>query len=312
MSNNQYRPRLNDADRAKLAQIRGVDASVIGKRPRLSKSEFDAIRTPVKEDPIISKIRDTFSDKELRILSEVKRPHVVLDNISFSGKKFKIGVIGDTHFGSIYTEPDKTIAAFREFEKQGCTMILHTGDVTEGMSNRPDHIFQCSHIGYHAQREHAIDVLSKTKLPIYAIDGNHDRWFAKINGALIVKDICDRLPHCHFIGHDEGDLDIGGVKVRLWHGEDSSSYAVSYRIQKLVESFTGGDKPAVLFCGHTHKQGYFFDRNIHCVSTGALQSQSKWMRSKRLASHVGFHIVEMVTDNKEVKSFSVKFYPYYK
>lgn len=126
-----------------------------------------------------------------------------------------------------------------------------------------------------------------------------------------VKDVANRLTNVHFLGHDEGDLILNGTRWRLWHGEDGSNYATSYRLQKIVESFTGGEKPNVLLTGHTHKQGYFFDRNIHVVSGGALCRQSAWMRSKKLANHAGFHIIRATISEGEIKRFSPTWYPFY-
>jgi hypothetical protein len=90
-----------------------------------------------------------------------------------------------------------------------------------------------------------------------------------------------------------------------------NSYAVSYRMQKLIESFTGGSKPNVLLMGHSHKQGYFFDRHIHAVSGGALSTQSKWMRSKRMANHAGYHFITMRVDADGVRSFTLTWTPFY-
>ncbi len=90
-----------------------------------------------------------------------------------------------------------------------------------------------------------------------------------------------------------------------------NSYAISYRIQKLIESITGGDKPNVLLMGHAHKQGYFFDRHIHAVSGGAMCTQSKWMRSKRMANHAGYHFITIRVDDNGVAEFTLMFRPFY-
>lgn len=91
-----------------------------------------------------------------------------------------------------------------------------------------------------------------------------------------------------------------------------NSYATSYRIQKLIEAFQGGEKPNVLLMGHSHKQGYFFDRNIHAVSGGAMSTQSKWMRSKRMANHSGYHFVTIrVDETGGVGEFNLSFRPFY-
>lgn len=86
----------------------------------------------------------------------------------------------------------------------------------------------------------------------------------------------------------------------------------SYRIQKIIESFYGGEKPNVLIAGHVHKQGYFFERNVHAFSAATLQKQSKWMRGKRLQAHTGFWILKVTIDENGVNSITSTFYPFYK
>jgi predicted phosphodiesterase len=232
--------------------------------------------------------------------------------IDFDGDEVCIAFVTDTHIGSKYFEKSMWESFLIECEKQGVEMILHAGDLIEGMSGRPDHVYSLEHVGFSAQMDYATECLGMTDIPIKAIDGNHDRWGIKSGGVMCVKDIASRLDHVEFLGHDEGDVVINGSIWRLWHGEDGSSYSTSYRLQKLLESLTGGTKPSVLLAGHVHKQGYFFERNVHAVSGGALSLQSSWMRSKRLANHTGFHIIRASIKDGEIVSFSPTWYPFYR
>ena len=269
----------------------------------------------MSSNAVLRQIRERYTDKELLAIAKsgapTNRPIIPIHN--FEGQEIIIGGITDTHLGSTFTNPDFIKEAFDMFDKENVDMVCHSGDVTEGMSHRPGHIFELSHIGYDAQKEHAIEILKQwDKTPFYMIDGNHDRWFRNSNGALIVKDICDAIPNAEFLGHDEGDIKLSkNAKLKLWHGEDSSSYAISYRLQKIIESFTGGEKPSALLAGHVHKAGYFYIRHVHCFSGGAIQSQSKWMRSKRIASHSGFWIYKLTINNKGIARCAGEFFPFY-
>lgn len=277
-----------------------------GKRPAKSVTAID--------NSDINKIAERYTRAELHAIANGGMTMQTKDKILIEPTKsvYRIGVITDTHYGSKYTNPDLTLCAFQEFAKAGVDAIFHCGDVTEGMSNRPGHVYECTHIGYEAQRDHAIDVLSQwTETPIYMIDGNHDRWFQQACGAHIVSDICDSIDNAEFLGHDEGDICVGPVSIKLWHGQDGSSYAFSYRVQKIVESFTGGEKPNVFLCGHTHKALYVYDRHVHCLSAGSMQAQSKWMRSNRHASHTGFWTAEIGIGKSGVTHFSPRWIPAY-
>ena len=269
----------------------------------------------VSQSSVLKQIGELYSDKELRAIASGARiipGQAKVPVINLKGERTRIGVMGDVHFGSKYCLYEGVEEAFKEFEKEKVDIVCQVGDLTEGMSNRPGHIYELSHLGYYQQKKVAIEYMSKCPVPLYIIDGNHDRWFIKSNGARIVPDICDNIEHATFLGHDEGNLALGdAASLRMWHGEDGSSYAVSYRIQKIVESLTGGQKPNVMFFGHVHKCTYLFDRHIHCYSAGAFQRQTAWMRGKRLSSHTGFWIVDIYVNKTGVAKTTGTWYPFY-
>ena len=269
----------------------------------------------VSQSSVLKQIGELYSDKELRAIASGARiipGQTKMPVVNLKGDRTRIGLMGDIHFGSKYCLYDLVYKAFKEFEKEKVDIVCQVGDLTEGMSNRPGHIYELSHLGYHEQKKVAIKYMKRCPAPLYMIDGNHDRWFIKSNGALIVPDVCDSIEHATFLGHDEGDLALGdAATVRLWHGEDGSSYAVSYRIQKIVESLTGGQKPNVMLLGHVHKSTYLFDRHIHCYSAGAFQRQTAWMRGKRLSSHTGFWILDIYVNDTGVSKTTGTWYPFY-
>jgi predicted phosphodiesterase len=266
------------------------------------------------DDKIIKQLRERFSPDELRRLlssSHFSNKGSKVQH-SFSGKSIRFGYFTDPHLGSIYTDVDRIYEMFKMFRGEGVEFIALSGDIFEGLSHRAGHCYECSHLGYSKQIDHGREVFAKwTDTPIYAIDGNHDRWYIKSNGAFIGEELARDIDNFTFLGHDEGDIDLGSVTIKLWHGEDGSSYAYSYRVQKIIESLTGGEKPNVLLCGHTHKAFYVFDRHVHCVSGGAMQKQSKWMRAKRAQSHTGFWIIDMVINDGGVARFKPEWFPLY-
>ena len=295
----------------KASEILGLKPSSVRREVRRAK----AMGLDVSKSRALQEISEHYTPTELQAIAKGAR---VLPGqsstpvVNFNGDRTRIGVMGDVHFGSKYCLYELVDKAFKEFEKQDCDIVAQCGDLCEGMSNRPGQIYELSHLGYHEQKKVAIEYMSRCPRPLYMIDGNHDRWFIKSNGALIVPDICDAIEHATFLGHDEGNISLGdAATVRLWHGEDGSSYAVSYRIQKIVESLTGGQKPNVMLLGHVHKSMYLFDRNIHCYSAGAFQRQTSWMRGKRLSSHTGFWIVDIYVNDNGVSKTTGTWYPFY-
>lgn len=267
-------------------------------------------------DDTVGRMCDKFTPEQLSHLLEMDmghKPYPVVKG-SFDGETVKYLALGDDHIGSIHFDPRNLLSAFEEAEKQGCQFLINTGDIIEGHSGRPGHVYECNFIGYGAQKKEAIRLYSEWKKPAYIIAGNHANWInTKQDAGLdVVEDICAALPNASYLGTHEGYIDINGARIGILHGEDASgSYAYSYRLQKIAEMYTGGTKPSCCFTGHSHKSMYCFTRNIHMVSTGAMQYQSSFMRNKRIPCHTGFWIIEMTTRNSEVIRFSPTWYPIY-
>lgn len=294
----------------KAAELLSVKPNTLARRIREAKER--GIYT--EKSRYLDKISEQYSEKELQAISAGGRvapgqPKVPI--VSFEGERIRIGALTDTHLGSIYTNPDYVYQAFEEFKEAGVDFITHSGDVVDGMSNRKDHIYFLSHLGYSKQKEHAVEVFSQCPAKLYMIDGNHDRWFVKSAGAYIVKDICDEIGAV-YLGQDEGDISLKGkATLKLWHGEDGNSYALSYRLQKIIESFSGGEKPALLLAGHTHKSLYIFERFVHTYSIGTMQAQTKWMHGKRIAAHLGFWILDIWVGKSGITKTTGTWYPFY-
>jgi len=295
----------------------GMARSTISRRRREAKNalrETDQPEVSGIDERTIQQIMDRYTPKELQLLAKGTILGEHTDDVmihDFNGDVVTIGVLSDTHLGSKYTNPDHVQAAFDEFAGAEIDHLFMTGDITEGVSSRQGHPYECSHLGVDAQYHHAVQVLGQWDgCPIDMISGNHDAWSHKAVGHDVVERIADAIG-ANYLGYDEGDVMIGAAKFRLWHGQDGSSYAHSYRLQKVVEAFTGGDKPHVLIAGHVHKMGYWMDRHVHCVSAGCIQKQTRWMRGKRLAAHAGFWILEATLNEKGVAHLATEWFPFY-
>ena len=92
-----------------------------------------------------------------------------------------------------------------------------------------------------------------------------------------------------------------------------NSYALSYTLQKTIDAMSGGEKPNILINGHHHKMIYLFYRNIHAIEAATFQSQTAWMRGKRLPAHMGGWIYQVhVDDEGTIQRCGAEFFPFYK
>lgn len=273
----------------------------------------------IVQDPLLDKLRERYTDEELKRIAKgqgIEKNHIPFPEIHLKGKHHKFVVMSDTHIGSKYSpvEWHDVVAEFVNDKANGVEAILHAGDLVEGFTSRRagTQVYELTDIGFEAQKEAAIELMSKYNVPIYLISGNHDMYFNEYAGANICKAVAEAVPNIEYIGHDSADIDVDGCKVRLFHGGDgSNSYAVSYRLQKLVESYTGGQKPNILIAGHVHKFCFIFERHIFAISAPCMQSQTSWMRGKKLAAHTGFLVLEFDTYEGGVANLSVQLFPFY-
>jgi DNA polymerase II small subunit/DNA polymerase delta subunit B len=233
--------------------------------------------------------------------------------LNIGSKKFYYAYFSDSHIGHKEFKPQVYEQMLRLITKYKPDFVFNMGDTLEGMSNRPGHIYELSHIGFSQQFNYAKELLSQIEIPIYGIDGNHDGWYEqKSNIGIIVGEELQRtIPNYNNLGQMEGDLNIDGIQIKLFHGNDGSAYATSYKLQKLIESFSGGEKPQIVHSGHYHKSLYMFLRNVHGLESGTLCGQSKFMRGKKLQAHVGFGFIKVYHDGKSITRFNHEFVPYY-
>ena len=102
------------------------------------------------------------------------------------------------------------------------------------------------------------------------ITGNHDASMIKLAGANIGAMIASRRGDMRYLGQDSAVIQLtDSCTLELRHPGDGTAYAISYKIQKMIEAMSGGEKPNILAIGHYHKQEYQFYRNVHAIQTAA-------------------------------------------
>lgn len=191
----------------------------------------------------------------------------------------KLLLISDTHLASKYDRLDILRYLYKKAEERGINYVLHSGDLCEGVSGRPQQLYELKECSYTGQRDYVVKNYPKSNIPTYICSGNHDLWWIKKCGADIVKDICERREDLHYLGSDCEDLRIGKLRVRLYHGNGGSAYAKSYKVQKYLDSIPVEERPHILQTGHTHNAFYMKQGNTHCFQTSCLQDLTPFERS---------------------------------
>lgn len=210
----------------------------------------------------------------------------------------KLLLLSDTHLASKYDRLDILRYLYDEADKNGINYILHSGDLTEGLSGRPQQIYELKECSYTGQRDYVIDKYPKSNIPTYLISGNHDLWWIKQCGADICQDIANHRDDITYLGSDCEDLKIGKLKIRMRHGSGGSSYARSYKLQKYLDSVPMEERPHILQTGHIHQSFYMKQGETHCFQTSCLQDLTPFERSMGFSNDKSVWWVDVYMNDK--------------
>lgn len=219
------------------------------------------------------------------------------------------GACGDSHMCSKQERLDVLHDLYRVYDANGIKTVLHTGNYIDGEARFNKHELivhgldaQLAYMGEHYPQKAGI----KTRM----VSGDdHEGWYAQREGVDIgryMESVMKRGGR-----HDISNLGYMECFVPLKHkttGKTSmvhvihpgggSAYAISYTSQKQIESYEGGEKPAIALIGHYHKAEHLESRNIHAFQTGCTQDQTVFMRKKKLVAMIGGWII-MARQNPE-------------
>jgi len=243
-------------------------------------------------------------------LAAVPEPHTSPEpggwhrlKIKDRGDGWKVfGFVSDTHLCSKHYRPDVLKALYSWFAREGVSEVFHGGNWIEGQAKLNQH--DVAVFGLDAQLRFFIEQYPQEKgiTTHYIAGDDHEGWYQQrevfsIGEALQSKAHSMGRRDLHYLGYVEADVELAGSRgsavMRIMHGGGGSAYAISYRPQKIVESWTGGEKASVLLLGHYHKISYNLTRNVHVVQGGCTADQSIFMRKKSIEAHVGGCLVRL-------------------
>lgn len=229
--------------------------------------------------------------------------------VSDSDNTYTFGFIGDTHLGSKYERLDVLNTLYDVFQIEGITKVFHQGNWVDGECRLNRHDIHTH--GIDSQCDYLIkNYPQRDGITTYAITGDdHEGWWAKDNGidvGMVLENKMRNAGREDWVntGYMEAYIPLVNANTRKrkyllsMHPGGGSAYAISYRPQKIVEAFGGGDKPSVLLIGHYHKMSYNLIRGVHTIQSGCTQDQGVFMRKKGLEAHVGGGICKLSQDPK--------------
>ncbi|MGE0737452.1 MAG: helix-turn-helix domain-containing protein [Alphaproteobacteria bacterium] len=237
---------------------------------------------------------------------------------------YLFGAVSDNHLGSKYERLDVLHDLYDRFAARGITRVFNAGNWIDGEARFNK--FDIHTHGMDAQLAYlAKHYPQRPGITTYAVTGDdHEGWYAQREGVDIgryaerVMRAAGRTDWVN-LGYMEAHVSLVNAKtgaravMAVVHPGGGSAYALSYSIQKTIESLDGGEKPAVGLYGHYHKQWAGNIRNVWCLQTGCTEDQTPFMRKKKLEAHVGGAIVELEQDARSgaIVGFTPKMIRYF-
>jgi hypothetical protein len=212
------------------------------------------------------------------------------------------GACGDSHLCSKQERLDALHDLYRVYDANGIKTVLHTGNYIDGECRFNKHEINVH--GMDAQLAYLGENYPEHKgITTRMVSGDdHEGWYAQREGVDIGR-------YMESVMRRGGRTDIQNLGymecfVPLQHkatGKQSmchvihpgggSAYAISYTSQKQIESYEGGEKPAIALIGHYHKAEHLESRNVHAFQTGCTEDQTVFMRKKKLVANIGGWII---------------------
>lgn len=239
---------------------------------------------------------DYLDGEIIKLKKPIKKDDVY--EIPHNLEHLKLLLISDTHLCSKYDRIDILRYLYDKAEDLGVKQVLHSGDFTDGRSNRPEHTYELREHSFQGQVDYCIEKYPTFSGKTYVIQGNHDNWWYKSNGSEILRPIAKEREDIIYLGSDVADLKIGKLKIRLFHGQGGISYAKSYKIQKYLDTIPISEKPDILQTGHIHQAFYYKQDNTHCFQTSCLEDQTPYCRGLGLSNDKSCWWVDVYFDDK--------------
>jgi hypothetical protein len=214
------------------------------------------------------------------------------------GDCLRFAIVGDRHHGNLCCDVSAIAAFSAEVERLGITDVLDAGDMLDGHGVYRGQEFELKHVGFEAQAKAFAAESPQGSFTTHFITGNHDASFTRRVGVSVGDRLSADRPDFHFLGADTASVELKNesgtrCRIQLIHPDGGTAYALSYKVQKIVEQLEGGSKPDILAVGHFHKAEFIPQyRNVAVFQTGTFERQTPFMARNGLSAHVGGWIVE--------------------
>lgn len=139
---------------------------------------------------------------------------------------YRIGVVSDTHLGSVAEQLNALYEAYDECEDYDVDFNLHAGDISDGCDvyrgHRKHKVPEA--IGWGRLIDYVVDNYPEKDFKTLHISGNHDDKFFQQTGIHLGDRISQERDDIEFLGEDYTNLDLGKIDIDMVHPSGGTPY----------------------------------------------------------------------------------------
>jgi DNA polymerase II small subunit/DNA polymerase delta subunit B len=204
----------------------------------------------------------------------------------------RFGFVSDTHIGSKKQQMSALKDFYREMRIRGIKKAFHSGDWVAGKHIYRGQEYELFLHSMREQKEYLVQEYPDEGIETIGIAGNHDYSWSVLAGDSILEMAVMERSDIKIVGEYQAFVEWNGFRFSLHHPDGGQAYAISYKLQKLVESFTAENLPDFVEMGHYHQKEYVTIRGVECFQPGCFEAQSPYLIRKNLHPAIGGWIVE--------------------
>ena len=224
---------------------------------------------------------------------EVKPPMEELHKKTF-------GVISDTHYGSIYSQPSMVNTFVYEAYNRGIDLIYHVGDICDGdyARIRPIHPYEVHEWGPSGQLYYVAEHLPKYKGVKYrGITASHDQTHLFNYGFNFGEKLAEKRKDFTWLGQDRAFDKIDNCTIELYHPGGGTSRILSTKPQNRLDQVPPTQKVDLSLWGHYHKNYDAYYANEHIILLPCNVDTSSFMMKNQIPNLMGDYFITIYYDD---------------
>lgn len=262
----------------------------IAKRWNLSDSLARAINTLLKNEQIL---RDKY----------------VVNVTTFSDAyhaDIRFAAVADVHIGNTEHFEDEFCKFLEILNEEEIKTLFIAGDLIDGIKVYPGQEFEIAIVRIEDQIKKAKEELSIYKGNIYYLAGNHEYRVHQLTGIDVGKILESET--IHYLGSHRARIHLDNFAVEVWHGAGGRAYALSYKLQKMIDNIPPGTEPRVILAGHLHILMHLpLYRYIDAFHCGCFEGETAYTKRLGLQTTIGGWILHAKHTEGNIISLETKY-----